>query len=192
MRISILTALVFCGLSFPAQAQQQEQAAALPVGVVAARLAPIAKAAEFVGRVEAINRVEVKARVTGYLEDVLFKEGELVKEGAPLYRIEKGLFQAAVEQARGALERSKATKMLTEIQLQRAQELMDKGAGTVVARDKARARTSRRKARCSSIRPTSTQRRSISATPTSSRRSPARSAGPMSRRATSSGRIADP
>jgi membrane fusion protein, multidrug efflux system len=139
VRISILTALVFCGLSFPAQTQQQEQAAALPVGIVAARLAPIAKAAEFVGRVEAINRVEVKARVTGYLEAVLFKEGDMVKEGAPLYKIEKDLFQAAVEQARGALERTKATKTLTEIDLQRAQELMDKGAGTVVTRDKARA-----------------------------------------------------
>jgi membrane fusion protein (multidrug efflux system) len=138
VRISILTALVLCGLSFPAQAQQQEQAA-LPVGIVPARLAPIAKTAEFVGRVEAINRVEVKARVTGYLEAVLFKEGDMVKQGAPLYRIEKDLFQAAVEQARGALERTKAAKTLTEIDLQRAQELMDKGAGTVVTRDKARA-----------------------------------------------------
>jgi membrane fusion protein (multidrug efflux system) len=79
----------------------------------------------------------VKARVTGYLEEVVFKEGDPIKEGGALYRIEKGLFQAAVEQAEGALERSKAAKTLSEIQLQRAEELVAKSAGTVVARDQA-------------------------------------------------------
>ena len=49
----------------------------------------------------------MKARITGYLEDVPFKEGDLIKEGAPLYSIEKGLFEAAVEQAEGALERAR-------------------------------------------------------------------------------------
>ena len=47
--------------------------------------------------------MEVRARVTGFLEDVLFKEGELVKEGDVLYRIEPDTFQAAVQQAQGAL-----------------------------------------------------------------------------------------
>ena len=65
------------------------------------------------GRVEAINRVDVRARVTGYLEAVLFKEGDAVKEGAPLYRIERDLFEAAVKQAQGALERAKAAEALT-------------------------------------------------------------------------------
>ena len=55
----------------------------------------------------------------GYLEQVLFKEGDIVKKGDQLYQIEKGLFQAAVEAAKGALERSKAAKTLTAIQLQR-------------------------------------------------------------------------
>jgi len=70
---------------------------------------------------------------------VLFKEGATVKKDGPLYHIEKGLFQAAVEQAKGALERSKSAKVLTAIQLQRAQDLLDKNAGTVVARDQAQA-----------------------------------------------------
>lgn len=135
MRISILTAFVLYGLCLPAHSQ--EQGAALPVGIVVANRAPVAKTAEFVGRVEATNRVEIRARVTGYLESVDFKEGDEVKEGAPLYRIEKDQFKAAVEMARGALERDKAAKTLAEIDLQRAQELMNKGSGTVVARDKA-------------------------------------------------------
>jgi membrane fusion protein (multidrug efflux system) len=138
VRISILAALVFGALAIPALAQQPEPPA-LPVGVVLAHRAPVARTAEFVGRVEAIERVDIRARVTGFLESVDFKEGDAVKEGAPLYRIEKDQFKAAVEQARGALERDKAAKTLSEIDLQRAQELMNKGSGTVVARDKARA-----------------------------------------------------
>jgi membrane fusion protein (multidrug efflux system) len=138
MRVATCAVLAICGLTLQAGAQQQPPAA-VPVGVVKAERKPIAKTLDFVGRVAAIDRVEVRARVTGYLEAVLFKEGDLVKEGAPLYRIEHGLFQAAVEQAQGALERSKAAKILTELQFQRAQELLDRNAGTVVARDQARA-----------------------------------------------------
>ena len=132
MRVAICAALALCGLTLPALAQQPASTA-VPVGVVVAERKPIAKTADFVGRVEAINRVEVKARVTGYLEAVDFKEG------APLYRIEKDQFQAAVEQAQGALERSKASKVLSELQLQRAQDLLDKQSGSVVTRDQARA-----------------------------------------------------
>jgi len=107
------------------------------VGTVAAVRKPIEQTRDFVGRVEAINRVEVRARVKGYLEAVLFKEGDLVAEGSPLYQIEKGLFEAAVGQAQGALERSEAAKILTAVQLQRAAELLARGTGTVVARDQA-------------------------------------------------------
>jgi len=116
-----------------AGAQQQT----IPVGTVYAEKEPIAQMRDFVGRVEATDRVEIRARVKGYLEAVQFKEGDIVKKGAPLYQIEKGLFQADVENAQGALERSKAAKTLTEIQLQRAQELLEKQAGTAVARDQA-------------------------------------------------------
>jgi membrane fusion protein (multidrug efflux system) len=139
MRVMFGAVLVACVIAVPAFAQQPQQPAAVPVGVVKAELKPVADTLEFVGRVDAINRVEVRARVKGFLEDVLFKEGDPVKERDPLYRIEKGLFQASVEQAQGALERSKASKALSEIQFQRAQELLDKNAGTVVARDQAKA-----------------------------------------------------
>jgi len=120
----------------PARAQSEEPAA-VAVGTVYAERQPIAKTADFVGRIEAINRVEIRARVKGYLEAVLFKEGDLVKEGQPLYRIEKGLFEAAVEQASGALERAKAALTLAGLQRRRAEELLAKAAGTAVARDQA-------------------------------------------------------
>jgi membrane fusion protein, multidrug efflux system len=77
--------------------------------------------------------------VTGYLEAVLFKEGELVKEGQPLYRIEPDTFKAAVEQAEGALGGAKASKILSKVELERAKELLQKSFGTPQKRDQAQA-----------------------------------------------------
>src|SRR3984957_15972126 len=138
MREVFYTAFVVFALNTSALAQQQPSTA-VSVGVVKAERKPVAKAEDYVGRVEAISRVEIRARITGFLEEVLFKEGDLIKEGAPLYRIEKGLFQAQVQQAEAALERSKAAKTLSALQLGRAEELVEKQVGTVVARDQARA-----------------------------------------------------
>jgi membrane fusion protein (multidrug efflux system) len=135
MRLFVGVALSVCIVIGTAHGQSTPQP--VVVGTVAAERRPIAETIDFVGRIEAINRVDVRARVTGYLDAVLFREGDFVKEGAPLYRIEKGLFEAAVGQAQGALERSQAQKVLSTIQLQRAEELMTKQAGTVVARDQA-------------------------------------------------------
>jgi membrane fusion protein (multidrug efflux system) len=69
------------------------------VGTVAAERRPVTEASSFVGRLEATQRVEIRAPVTGFLEAVLFKEGEVVAEGAPLFQIEPGPYEAAVRQA---------------------------------------------------------------------------------------------
>jgi membrane fusion protein, multidrug efflux system len=134
MRLALL--FISALATAPAWAQQPAPAT-VPVGVVRAEMKSISSTSDFVGRVESINRVQIVARVTGFLEEVKFQEGDLVKTGAPLYLIEQGLFKAAVESAQGALERSKAAKTLTEIQLQRAQELLNRQAGTAVTRDQA-------------------------------------------------------
>ena len=134
MRLALL--LISALATAPAWAQQPAPAT-VPVGVVRAEMKSISSTADFVGRVELINRVQIVARVTGFLEEVKFQEGDVVKAGAPLYLIEQGLFKASVELAQGALERSKAAKTLTEIQLSRAQELLNRQAGTAVTRDQA-------------------------------------------------------
>lgn len=139
MRVQIGVALAFWLATTPCYAQQNDSASRVSVGVVTATRKPIAKSRDFVGRVEAIDRVEIRARVTGYLEAVEFKEGDVVQAGASLYKIEKGLFQAAVGEAAGALDRSKAAKVLSEVQLQRAEELYQRNVGSAVARDQARA-----------------------------------------------------
>jgi membrane fusion protein, multidrug efflux system len=134
--IATAMVIIFCAVA-PAASQQSQAPAAIPVGVVAAEKQPVTKSLDFVGRVEAIQRVEIRARVTGYLEKVAFKEGDLIKQGAELYTIERGLFEAAVGQAEGAQAKDKAAKTLTEVQLQRAEDLLAKQAGTQVARDQA-------------------------------------------------------
>lgn len=136
MRSLMGVSVLFFGFLLCAAADPGQQAA-VSVGVVEAVRQPISKSLEFVGRIEAINRVEIRARVKGYLEDVLFKDGEIVEPGTPLYHIERDLFQAAVEQAQGTLERSKAAYDLAKLTTARAVELLSKNAGTVVARDQA-------------------------------------------------------
>ena len=143
MRNPVLLTVFFAALATPSFAQkttpQQSAPQAVPVTTVIAQEKPVTKAKDFVGRIEATDRVEVRARVTGYLEAVLFKEGELVKEGQPLYRIEPDTFKAAVEQAEGALAGAKASKILSNVELERANELLQKSFGTPQKRDQAQA-----------------------------------------------------
>jgi membrane fusion protein (multidrug efflux system) len=132
--IGVAFAWLLCAAS--ADAQTQAPTTAVPVGVVAAEKQPVARSAEFVGRIEAPSRVEVRARVTGYLDAVLFREGERVREGDPLYRIDQAPFQAAVQQAQGALLRAQATYTNASLQAARAEELVKTSATPVAERDK--------------------------------------------------------
>ena len=109
------------------------------VGTVYAERRPITQTAGFVGRIDAINRVEVRARVQGYLEQVLFKEGAFVKTGDPLYRIQKGPFEAAVQEAQASVDKSKALKSLTAVQLARQELLASQNSTAASTRDEARA-----------------------------------------------------
>ena len=131
MRRYVLAITVMSWLAAPAVAQQ-----AVPVGTVVASLRPVSKSIEFTGRVEAIERVDVRARVTGYLQAVLFKEGDLVKEGDKLFQIDPAPFEAAVQQARGALLQAQGTYANASLQRQRAEELVKTSATSVAERDK--------------------------------------------------------
>jgi membrane fusion protein (multidrug efflux system) len=91
------------------------------------------------GRVEAVDRVDLVARVDGFLEEVAFTEGETVEEGALLYRLERDMFEAEVRQAEGILEQARASKVLADLELDRAQQLLDREVGTEQARDIAKA-----------------------------------------------------
>jgi membrane fusion protein, multidrug efflux system len=123
MRLVIWMAALF-GLILAMPGGWAQQPTAIPVGTVSAELRPITKAVEFVGRVEAMEKVEIRARVTGFLQDVLFKEGETVKQGDVLYRIEPESFQAAVQQAQGALYEAQGKYANATAQRARTEELV--------------------------------------------------------------------
>jgi membrane fusion protein (multidrug efflux system) len=138
MRPIKLAVIAICIAALPARADDApKDVPKIAVGVVTAERKPVSGTRDFVGRVEAINRVEIRARITGFLETVEFKEGDQIATGAPLYRIEDGLFKAAVSEAEGSLDRSNAAKILTAVQLDRAKDLLSRNVGTVVARDQA-------------------------------------------------------
>lgn len=115
-------------LSFgPAHAQQQ---AAPPPAVVVepAELQVIAQRVDFVGRIEAIEKVELRARITGFLKQVNFKEGDDVREGEALFQIEPEPFQATIDQREAQLASAKAELQNAEINLKRALELVKTNA----------------------------------------------------------------
>jgi membrane fusion protein (multidrug efflux system) len=101
-----------------------QTAPTVPVGTVAAQLRPVTSSDGYVGRVEAVERVEIRARITGFIQEVLFKEGTQVKAGDVLYRIEKDTFDAAVQQAKGALLEAQGQYANATAQRARTEELV--------------------------------------------------------------------
>jgi membrane fusion protein (multidrug efflux system) len=99
------------------------------VGVVRAERTPITETNEFIGRVEAISRVALVARVTAFLEKRLFVEGSEVKQGDLLYQLEQGPFQADVEAKQAALGQANALLTNATLTLNRAQSLLNTPAG---------------------------------------------------------------
>jgi membrane fusion protein (multidrug efflux system) len=90
---------------------------------------PIIETTEFVGRIEAINKVALVARVTAFLEKRLFTEGSEVKQGDLLYQLEQGPFQADVEAKQAALQQAQALLTNATITRVRAQALLSTVAG---------------------------------------------------------------
>ena len=99
------------------------------VGVVRAERQQITETDEFIGRIQAVNRVALVARVTGFLEKRLFREGAEVKKGDLLYEIEKPPFQAAVDAAQSTVDQMKAQHVNAQLTLQRQQTLLNTPAG---------------------------------------------------------------
>jgi membrane fusion protein, multidrug efflux system len=127
---------VFCLTAVLLLAVQSRQAMAQPaagappaVGIVRAERQQITETDEFIGRIQAVNRVALVARVTGFLEKRFFDEGAEVKKGDSLYEIEKPPFQAAVDAARSTVEQMEAQYRNAQLTLQRAQTLLNTPAG---------------------------------------------------------------
>jgi RND family efflux transporter MFP subunit len=79
---------------------------------------------EYVGRFVAVDAVEVRARLSGYLSRIHFQDGQIVKQGDLLFTIDRRPYQIALDQARANLELAKANLAFAESDLSRGQDLV--------------------------------------------------------------------
>src|SRR6266516_6399494 len=94
------------------------------VSVTPAATRQVTETGDLIGRVTAINKVDIVARVPGFIEERYFTEGQQVKTGDLLFRIEQATYKAAVDQQRANLAKAKAAEVNAALQLQRGRELL--------------------------------------------------------------------
>jgi membrane fusion protein (multidrug efflux system) len=130
MRVLLLTAFLALGLGAhvsPARAQFGGGPPA--VGVVKAEKRAVTESREFVGRVQSIDKVDLIARVTAFIEEIRFVEGAEVRKGDLLYRLERGPFEADLANKQAAVAQFTALHRNATITLGRAQSLLNTPAG---------------------------------------------------------------
>lgn len=94
---------------------------------------------EYVGNVRAVNQVEVRARVRGYLRAKHFDEGQPVAAGAVLFEIDPSTYEVALAAAKGQLAQARATIVRAEADYKRTRGLFEKGVASASVLDQARA-----------------------------------------------------
>lgn len=124
--IALAALLAGCGKSEPTASP----AAAAPpaVTVVRAAVEDVTPTRTFTGRIQAVDKVDLRARVQGFLEKRLFQEGADVRAGDLLFVIEKPPYETAVADAKGAIERAQGALKLAEVEVDRYRELVKKQA----------------------------------------------------------------
>jgi RND family efflux transporter MFP subunit len=121
--LALATLVAGCGDN----ASQQKQGGAPPapqVTVAKPTQRTVSDYDEYVGRFAAVDSVEVRARVSGYLDSVDFKDGQMVKQGDLLFTIDKRPFQTALDQSRANRQLAQSNLTYTESDLKRAQQLV--------------------------------------------------------------------
>src|SRR5216117_235793 len=102
------------------------QQAPLPVNVAIVIEKEVNEWDEFTGRLEAVESVEIRPRVSGYITEIHFEAGAILKKGDLLYVIDPRPYQADFDRAAAEVERMDAQLKLAEIELNRSKELRDK------------------------------------------------------------------
>ncbi|MCO5732500.1 efflux RND transporter periplasmic adaptor subunit [Rhizobium sp. SSA_523] len=109
-----------------AAASAAAQAPAVPVTVASVEPRSFTSWQEFSGRLQAIDRVELRPRVSGAIQSVHFREGGLVREGDILFKIDPKPYEAAVREAQGLVASARAKLDLAVIELERGESLASK------------------------------------------------------------------
>lgn len=136
--LALLTILAGC-----TEKQAQTTRPTPVVTVVKAVSEDIRPSLSFSGRVEAKDKVALRARVDGFLEKRLFTEGADVHKGDLLFTIEKGMYQAAVDEIKGTIEKAQASLELADINVRRQRTLVARQAASQAQLDDAIAKQGR-------------------------------------------------
>lgn len=119
--------LVFGAAALAGCSESQNRAAAPPppsVTVANPVKRTVIDQDEYVGRFVAVDSIEVRARVSGYLDKVHFEDGQIVHQGDLLFTVDKRPFQASLDQAKANLAQAKANLAFAESDLARGQQLV--------------------------------------------------------------------
>jgi membrane fusion protein, multidrug efflux system len=129
----VLVGFVIAGaitIGVTAASRAQPAASGPPaVGIVEATKRPITETSEFLGRIQGVNRVNVVARVTAFLEKRLFNEGDEIKKGDELYHLERGPFEADLASKKAQVAQLQATLENAKLTTERARILLSGPAG---------------------------------------------------------------
>jgi RND family efflux transporter MFP subunit len=124
--VSAVLSLALAGLLAGCNQSQQQAGGPPPPTVTVAK--PVQRTVvdqdEYVGRFVAVNSVEIRSRLSGYLSEIHFKDGQSVKEGDLLFTIDRRPFEIALEQMRANLAQSRANLAFAEADLTRGQALL--------------------------------------------------------------------
>ena len=112
----------------PLIAEAQQAPAPPPVTVAKPVVRDVVDSDEFIGRFEPVDEVSVRSRVGGYLQEIDFTDGALVKKGDRLFVIDQRPFVTALNQANAALEAAKSALVFADAQYKRAQSLASSGS----------------------------------------------------------------
>jgi len=126
-RAALPVALAVCALALGGCGRKPAAAAPPPPTVTVAH--PLQKNItewdEYTGRFQAVETVEIRARVSGFIDSIHFTEGQLVKQGDLLFVIDQRPFKLAVDQAKADLERAQAKLEIATLDVQRATPLIE-------------------------------------------------------------------
>lgn len=106
-----------------------------PVLVATPRVTRLTQYIELTGNAASVNTVKLVARVEGYLEEIFFRDGQLVKKGDLLFRIQQDQYKSQLEKAEAQVRAIRAALQYARTEVNRFTELRKKGAATQVAVD---------------------------------------------------------
>jgi multidrug efflux system membrane fusion protein len=126
MRTAVLLASLLAAQSLAACGEKQAGDTPPPPAVTVSKPfhKPIAEWDEYTGRFTAVETVEVRARVSGFIDSVHFKEGQIIKKDDLLFIIDQRPYKIAVDQAKSDVERAQAKLQIATLDLQRAEPLV--------------------------------------------------------------------